>query len=84
MSHILIVDDEPSICWAFRECLTDEGFTVDVAGTAEQALTMAERLEPNVIVMDVRLPGIDGLQAMQRFHSKSVGVPVIIMKKNIS
>ncbi len=79
MSHILIVDDEPSICWAFRECLTDEGFTVDVAGTAEQALTMAERLEPNVIVMDVRLPGIDGLQAMQRFHSKSVGVPVIIM-----
>lgn len=79
MSHVLIVDDEPSICWAFRECLTDEGFTVDVAGTAEQALTMAERLEPNVIVMDVRLPGIDGLQAMQRFRSKSIGVPIIIM-----
>lgn len=79
MSHVLVVDDEPSICWAFRECLTDEGFTVDVAGTAEQALTMAERLEPNVIVMDVRLPGIDGLQAMQRFRSKSVGVPIIIM-----
>ena len=56
MSHVLIVDDEPSICWAFRECLTDEGFTVDVAGTAEQALTMAERLEPNAIVVDVRLP----------------------------
>ena len=79
MPHVLIVDDEPSICWAFRECLSDEGFTVDVAGTAEQALTMAERLEPDVIVMDVRLPGIDGLQAMQRFRSKSVSVPIIIM-----
>lgn len=79
MSHVLIVDDEPSICWAFRESLTDEGFTVDVAGTAEQALTMAARLEPDVIVMDVRLPGIDGLQAMQRFRSKSVSAPIIIM-----
>ncbi len=79
MSHVLIVDDEPSICWAFRECLTDEGFSVDVAGTAEQALPMAARIKPDVIVMDVRLPGIDGLQAMQQFRCKFVGVPVIIM-----
>jgi two-component system, NtrC family, nitrogen regulation response regulator GlnG len=79
MAHVLIVDDEPSICWAFRECLTDEGFSVDVAGTAEQGLTMTERQEPDVIVMDVRLPGIDGLQAMQRFRGKDVHVPIIIM-----
>jgi two-component system nitrogen regulation response regulator GlnG len=79
MFHVLVVDDEPSICWALREGLTDEGFTVDVAGTAEQALMMAERMRPDAIVMDVRLPGIDGLQAMQHFRGKSVGVPVIIM-----
>jgi len=79
MSHVLIVDDEPSICWALRECLTDEGYSVDVAGTAEQALIAAERLEPDVIVMDVRLPGIDGLQALRQFRSKSISVPIIIM-----
>ncbi|MEJ7591828.1 MAG: sigma-54 dependent transcriptional regulator [Planctomycetaceae bacterium] len=79
MSHILIVDDEPAICWAFRECLTDEGFSVDVAGTGEQAMTMADRRAPDVIVMDVRLPGIDGLQAMQHFRRKSISVPIIIM-----
>lgn len=79
MSHVLIVDDEPSICWAFRECLSDEGFTVDVAGSAEQALAMADRQLPDVIVMDVRLPGIDGLQAMQRFRARSVSAPIIIM-----
>lgn len=56
MSRVLIVDDEPSICWALRECLTDEGYSVEVAGTAEQALIAAERLQPDVIVMDVRLP----------------------------
>ena len=79
MSHVLIVDDEPSICWALRECLTDEGYSVDVAGTAEQALIAAERLQPDVIVMDVRLPGIDGLQALRQFRSKSISVPIIIM-----
>ena len=79
MSHVLIVDDEPAICWAFRECLTDEGFSVDIAGTAEQAMAMAERKSPDVIVMDVRLPGIDGLQAMQHFRRKSTSVPIIIM-----
>ncbi len=79
MSHVLIVDDEPAICWAFRECLTDEGFSVDIAGTAEQAMAMAKRKSPDVIVMDVRLPGIDGLQAMQHFRQKSTSVPIVIM-----
>ena len=79
MSHVLIVDDEPAICWAFRECLTDEGFSVDIAGTAEQALTLADLRQPDVIVMDVRLPGIDGFQAMQEFRRKSITVPMIIV-----
>lgn len=79
MTHVLIVDDEPSICWAFRECLTDEGFSVDIAGTAEQALVIAAQNIPDVIVMDVRLPGMDGLKAMRQLRDKSVAVPVIIM-----
>lgn len=79
MSHVLIVDDEPSICWALGECLSDEGYSVEVAGTAEQALTLSERLPPDVIVMDVRLPGIDGLQALRQLRSKLTAVPIIIM-----
>ena len=38
MSHILIVDDEPSICWGFRELLTDEGHDVTIASSAEEAV----------------------------------------------
>ena len=79
MSHVLIVDDEPSICWALRECLTDEGFSVDVAGTAEQAFGLADQRAPDVIVMDVRLPGMDGLKAMRQLRDKSSAVPIIIM-----
>jgi two-component system nitrogen regulation response regulator GlnG len=79
VTHVLIVDDEPSICWAFRECLTDEGYTVDIAGTAEQALTSTERRTPDVIVMDVRLPGMDGLTALEKLQARSGSIPVIIM-----
>ncbi|MFO1003603.1 MAG: sigma-54 dependent transcriptional regulator [Planctomycetaceae bacterium] len=79
MSHVLIVDDEPSICWALRECLSDEGFSVDVAGTAEQAFSLADQRAPDVIVMDVRLPGMDGMKAMRQLRDKSTAVPIIIM-----
>jgi two-component system nitrogen regulation response regulator GlnG len=79
MSHVLIVDDEPSICWALQECLTDEGFSVDVAGTAEEAFCLADQHAPDVIVMDVRLPGMDGLKAMRQLRDKSSAVPIIIM-----
>lgn len=79
MPHVLIVDDEPSICWALSECLRDEGLTVDVAGSAEQALNLSGRTRPDVIVMDVRLPGMDGLQAMQHLRTSLNGVHVILM-----
>jgi two-component system nitrogen regulation response regulator GlnG len=79
VSHVLIVDDEPAICWAFRECLTDEGMTVDIAGTAEQALKMSEQMAPDVVVMDVRLPGMDGLTALRKLQKSAASVPVIIM-----
>jgi len=79
MTHVLIVDDEPTICWAFKECLTDEGFTVDVAGSAEQALEITDRHCPDVVVMDVRLPGMDGITALRQLQAKLSDVPVIIM-----
>lgn len=79
MTHVLIVDDEPAICWAFRECLGDEGFTVDVAGSAEQAFEITKRRSPDVVVLDIRLPGMDGLTALKKLQSQIGSVPVIIM-----
>ncbi|MCA9035082.1 MAG: sigma-54-dependent Fis family transcriptional regulator [Planctomycetaceae bacterium] len=79
MTRVLIVDDEPAICWAFRECLTDEGFEVGVASSAAQALASTDDEMPDVIVMDVRMPGMDGLEAMQQFRKKAASIPIIIM-----
>jgi two-component system nitrogen regulation response regulator GlnG len=79
MPHVLIVDDEPAICWAFREALHDDGCSVDVAGSAEQAMELTQRQAPDVIVMDIRLPGRDGLEALRELRTMSAGTPVIIM-----
>ncbi len=79
MSRILVVDDEASICWAFRESLGDEGHDVQVASSAEQGLQLAEADPPDAVVLDVRLPGTDGLSAMKAFHERIGPAPVIII-----
>ena len=79
MSRILIVDDEASICWAFRESLADEGHVVDVASSAEQGLQLAAASPPDAVVLDIRLPGTDGLTAMKAFRDRFGPAPVIII-----
>src|SRR6516165_788384 len=79
MSRILIVDDEASICWAFRESLTDEGHEVDVASSAEQGLQIAAAAPPDAVVLDIRLPGTDGLTAMKAFHDRLGPAPVVVI-----
>ena len=79
MSRILVVDDEASICWAFRESLADEGHEGDVASSAEQGLQLAGARPPDAVVLDVRLPGQDGLAALAGFRGSGGATPVVIM-----
>ncbi len=79
MSRILIVDDEESICWAFREFLTDDGHEVSVASSAEEGLRCAAQSPHDALVLDVRLPGMDGISAMRRFQETMHAAPIIVM-----
>ncbi len=79
MSRILIVDDEASICWAFREFLSDEGHEVDVAASAEEGLKLAETETPDAVVLDVRLPGLDGLSALSEFRNRIGPAPIVVI-----
>jgi len=76
---LIIVDDHP----AFRSVATallSERFTViGQAGSGEEAVALAARLPPDVIVMDVRLPGIDGLEATRRITSRYPSVVVVLV-----
>ena len=79
MPHILVVDDEPSICWGLKEILTDEGHDVVVANSGEAAIACAENRPPDVVLMDVCLPGIDGVNALGRIRDLSPNPPPIII-----
>src|SRR6516225_7268765 len=79
MSNILIVDDEESICWGLSRLLTGEGHEVRVASSAEDALEAVPAKRPDLIVLDVRLPGMDGLSAMSRFRELVGQVPIVVI-----
>jgi DNA-binding NtrC family response regulator len=79
MSHVMIVDDEPSICWGFRELLADEGYEVSVASSAEEALELADDAVPDAVVLDVRLPGRDGLSTIQDLRRRIGSAPIIVI-----
>ena len=77
--HMLIVDDEEAVCWTLQRALQREGHRVAVASSAEEAFTLAQRQPPDVIVLDVRLPGLDGLTALARFQQLAPEAAVIVV-----
>jgi DNA-binding NtrC family response regulator len=79
MSRVLIVDDEESICWAFREFLGDQGHNVEIASSAEDGLKIAGASPLDTVVLDVRLPGMDGLAALSRFRELVGPAPIIVI-----
>ena len=79
MSQILIVDDEEAVCWALQRALTREGHRVAVAASAEEAFALAQKQRPDAIILDVRLPGLDGLSALGRLRQLTQDAPVIVV-----
>jgi two-component system nitrogen regulation response regulator GlnG len=79
VSHILLVDDEEAVCWALQRALTGEGHHVAVAASAEDAFRLAEAQRPDAVLLDVRLPRMDGLTALGRLRELTGDAPVIVM-----
>jgi len=79
MGRILIVDDEPNVLSSFEKLLTGQGHLVATASRADQALDRLASESPELIVMDVFLPGMNGLDAFRRIKEKQPRLPVIIM-----
>lgn len=77
--RILVVDDEPTICWAFEKLFQGEGHRVLVASSAEEGLDLAKKHAPDLILLDVRLPEEDGISALPKFLTASGEAPVIVM-----
>jgi DNA-binding response OmpR family regulator len=79
LQQVLIVEDEPAIVAAVRERLEREGFVVRAAPSGEAALTALDEGEPDLLLIDLGLPGIDGFELLRRVRARGLDAPVIIL-----
>ncbi len=78
MSRILVVDDEPEIVDLLRSYLRRDGFDVDDAGDGEAALAAFAKVHPDLVILDLMLPKVDGREVCRRIREMS-GTPIIML-----
>ena len=79
MPRVLIVDDEANIRESLADILSDEGYEVDMAGSGEEALEVMERRSPEIVLLDIWLPGIDGAETLKRIKDRYQDLPVVMI-----
>src|ERR1700710_903550 len=76
---ILVVDDDAPIRRMLVRTLSAEGYAVETAADGGEALAAVERSTPDLVVLDVGLPGVDGLAVSRRLRAKGLSVPVLLL-----
>ena len=82
MKHILVVDDEPRIAEIARDYLERAGYRVTVAGNGVDALAIARTRQPDLVVLDLGLPQMDGLDVTRALRRQS-NVPIIMLTARV-
>ena len=77
--RVLVVDDDPTVSDVVRRYLEREGFAVELAGDGQQALDAYAADRPDLVVLDLMLPGIDGLEVCRRLRTQDRTLPVIML-----
>lgn len=83
-TKLLLVDDELDLLSALSEILTEQGYAVVSTWEGEEAVEIARLFEPNVLVTDFRLPGIDGVTTIRRIREECPRVRAILVSGHIS
>jgi len=78
MKHILVVDDEENILTLFEDELTDAGYRVSTASTGQQALDSIKEEVPDLVVLDIRMPDMHGLEVLSKIREDHRNLPVIM------
>ncbi len=79
MTHILIVDDDPSLTSALRRTLSYEGYHVSTVANGESALEQIRLKPPDLVILDLMLPGIDGLEICRRLRSAGEQLVILML-----
>src|SRR5215212_5275886 len=78
-SRILVIDDEAEIRRSVRMILEYEGYEVVEASSGPEGIALVERQPPDLVFLDVKMPGMDGLETLQRIKSANEALPVVII-----
>ena len=79
MSTIIVIDDDDQLRKSFEKLLIEEGYAVESAASGEAGLKLVQKKVPDLVILDVRLPGMNGLETFQHIHKIEPKLPVIIM-----
>jgi DNA-binding response OmpR family regulator len=76
---ILVADDEPAVCNMLKKFLIQKGYDVSIALNGEETLAKAKAEKPWAVLLDIRMPDIDGIEVLRRLREIDKKVPIIIM-----
>ena len=79
MARILAIDDDPAVTSLIKRGLTYEGFTVETASSGEAALELARDHSPDLIILDIMMPRMEGLDVLRRLRSADATLPVLML-----
>ena len=75
---IMVVDDEENIRWLYKEELEEEGYSIATAASGEEALQIITEIKPDLVVMDIKMPGISGVDTLIKIKEIDKNIPVIL------
>ena len=78
MATVLIVDDDAALRMLYEEELSNEGWEVTLASSGEEAVQNIAKKRPDIIVLDIRMEGLDGLETLQKIMTSDKSIPVIL------
>lgn len=78
MTMILVVEDDKNQSLLYKQELNEEGYNVEIARDGREAMTMAKLNPPDLVVMDISMPGMDGIEAMGRILGENNKIPIVI------
>jgi len=79
MAKILVVDDEKDICGTLRDIFIGEGYEVDIANSGKEAIKKVKTRKPDLILLDVRMPGMNGVETLKAIRKIDKEVPVAMI-----
>lgn len=79
INKVLVVDDEPAVCSMLAKFLAKKGYKVSAALSGEEAMKKVKKENPHVVLLDIRMPGIDGIEVLQRIRKFYKNIIIVMI-----